>query len=95
MHYDRDGDNVRRSGAVLLLALSDSEPIFQDCGACGFATCNEMKEHFSEGDEFAGPLCAWRIIDLRDSPGLGSKNSFAVQCRQPDYAPGVVARKWV
>lgn len=93
-NYDRDGDNVRRSGAVLLLALSDSEPIFQDCGACGFATCNEMKEHFNEGDEFAGPLCAWRIIDLGIALGSAVKTAslFNVDNRIM-YRLGVVARK--
>ena len=74
-NYDRDGDNVRRSSAVLLLALADSEPLWQDCGACGFASCREMKEKLSEGNEFAGPVCSWRILDLGIALGSAGKTA--------------------
>lgn len=93
-NYDRDGDNVRRSSAVLLLALADSEPIQQDCGACGFATCREMKEHYSDGQDFAGPLCSWRILDLGIALGSAVKTAsiFNVDNRIM-FRIGVVARK--
>lgn len=93
-NYDRDGDNVRRSGAVLLLALADAEPIRQDCGACGFATCREMEEHRSEGREFAGPVCSWRVLDLGIALGSAVKTAslFNVDNRIM-YRIGVVARR--
>ena len=93
-NYDRDGDNVRRSGAVLLLALSDSEPLFQDCGACGFETCSEMKESFREGGDFGGPVCSWRVLDLGIALGSAVKTAslFNVDNRIM-YRIGVAARK--
>ncbi len=93
-NYDRDGDNVRRSGAVLLLSLSDSEPIRQDCGACGFSSCREMKENLVEGTEFAGPVCSWRLIDLGIALGSAVKTAslFNVDNRIM-YRIGVSARR--
>ena len=93
-NYDRDGENVRRSSAVLLLALADSEPIQQDCGACGFNTCREMKEHYGEKSDFAGPVCSWRILDLGIALGSAVKTAsiFNVDNRIM-FRIGVVARK--
>ncbi len=93
-NFDRDGENVRRSGAVLLLSLAASEPIWQDCGACGFSTCREMKENFSEGSEFAGPLCSWRILDLGIALGSAVKTASLFNAdNRIMYRIGVVARK--
>ncbi|NLA26598.1 MAG: hypothetical protein GX878_04310 [Firmicutes bacterium] len=93
-NYDRDGENVRRSGAVLLLSLSDSEPIWQDCGACGFNSCREMKEKLGDGTEFAGPVCSWRLIDLGIALGSAVKTAslFNVDNRIM-YRIGVSARR--
>ncbi len=74
-NYDRDGDNVRRSGAVLLLSLEQPEHIRQDCGACGFHSCKEMEESYKEGRVFAGPLCSWRILDLGIALGSAVKTA--------------------
>ena len=93
-NYDRDGDNVRRSSAVLLLALADSEPLWQDCGACGFASCRKMKEKLSEGNEFAGPVCSWRILDLGIALGSAVKTASLFNAdNRIMYRIGVVARK--
>ena len=93
-NYDRDGDNVRRSGAVLLLSLDRSEPIRQDCGACGFSTCREMKDNFREDREFGGPVCSWRILDLGIALGSAVKTAslFNVDNRIM-FRIGVAARK--
>lgn len=93
-NYDRDGDNVRRSGAVLLLSLDRSEPIRQDCGACGYSTCREMKDNFREDREFGGPVCSWRILDLGIALGSAVKTAslFNVDNRIM-FRIGVAARK--
>ena len=93
-NFDRDGDNVRRSGAVLLLSLSRSEPLFLDCGACGFNSCAEMKESYREGNAFGGPLCSWRILDLGIALGSAVKTAslFNVDNRIM-LRIGVAARK--
>lgn len=41
--FARDGENVRRSEAVLLLSLHASQHAGLNCGACGFARCSEFK----------------------------------------------------
>jgi uncharacterized ferredoxin-like protein len=93
-NYDRDGENVRRSGAVLLLSLSDSEPLWQDCGACGFNSCREMKESLGEGLEFAGPVCSWRILDLGIALGSAVKTASLFNAdNRIMYRIGVAARK--
>lgn len=93
-NYDRDGDNVRRSGAVLLLSLEQAEPIRQDCGACGFSSCREMKDNFREDREFGGPVCSWRVLDLGIALGSAVKTAslFNVDNRIM-FRIGVAARK--
>ena len=61
-NFDRDGDNVRNSGAGLLIGLKDAKPCGLNCGAFGFPTCAENVPR--ESEEFRGPQCAWRLQDL-------------------------------
>lgn len=93
-NYDRDGDNVRRSSAVLLLSLSGSEPLWADCGACGFKKCREMKEAMTEGPDFAGPSCSWRILDLGIALGSAVKTASLFNAdNRVMFRIGVAARK--
>ncbi len=93
-NYDRDGDNVRRSGAVLLLSLSGSEPLGLNCGACGFNSCREMKDNLGEGLEFAGPVCSWRILDLGIALGSAVKTASLFNAdNRVMLRIGVAARK--
>ncbi|MFY9385877.1 MAG: DUF2148 domain-containing protein [Dethiobacteria bacterium] len=93
-NYDRDGDNVRRSSAVLLLSLSGSEPLWADCGACGFKSCREMKEAMAEGSDFAGPVCSWRILDLGIALGSAVKTASLFNAdNRIMFRIGVAARK--
>ena len=91
-NYNRDGTNVRHSDAVLLLALHNPDPLGLNCGACGYPTCNAVKPQ--DGPEFAGPLCAWRFIDLGIAMGSAVKTAsmFNVDNRIM-YRVGAVARK--
>ncbi len=72
-NFDRDGNNVRASGAVLLLSLLEPVYLGLDCGACGYDTCAEMETNFKEGPEFNGPLCSWRLVDLGIALGSAAK----------------------
>ena len=74
-NYDRDGENVGDSDAVLLLSLKDSVYLGTNCGACGFASCAEMNKQLKKGPEFSGPLCAWRIMDLGIALGSAVKTA--------------------
>ncbi|HHV78359.1 MAG TPA: hypothetical protein GXX40_01875 [Firmicutes bacterium] len=91
-NFDRDGENVRNSGAVLLLGLKDPEVAGLNCGACGFDNCSELQKH--SGPEFEGPLCVWRIIDLGIAAGSAVKMASMLNVdNRVMYRIGVVAKK--
>jgi len=90
--FDRDGDNVRRSDAVLLIALKNPASLGLNCGACGNSKCTDLKT--VDGPEFRGPLCAWRLVDFGIAVGSAVKTAslFNVDNRIM-YRVGVVARR--
>jgi uncharacterized ferredoxin-like protein len=75
LNFDRDGENVRASDAVLLLSLKEPLYLGLNCGACGFDTCVELEEALKKGPEFSGPLCAWRLVDLGIALGSAVKTA--------------------
>ena len=44
-NFDRDGDNVKNSLAVLLIGLKDAKSLGLDCGACGYDQCSDGISH--------------------------------------------------
>ncbi len=74
-NFDRDGENVRQSDAVLILSLNDSAYLGLNCGACGFDTCAEMDSNLREGPEFKGPICSWRMVDMGIALGSAAKTA--------------------
>jgi uncharacterized ferredoxin-like protein len=93
-NFDRDGNNVRHSEAVLLLALVSPEPLGLNCGACGFAGCSEILDAGEKGLEFYGPVCAWRLLDLGIALGSAVKTASIFNAdNRIMYRIGVVARK--
>ncbi|HHW01964.1 MAG TPA: hypothetical protein GXX35_04015 [Thermoanaerobacterales bacterium] len=92
-NYDRDGRNVENSDAVLLIALKDAKKAGLNCGACGCPECAKLPD-FSEGPEFAGPMCAWRVIDLGIAVGSAVKTASILNVdNRIMYRIGVAARK--
>lgn len=92
INFDRDADNVRRSDAVLLIALNENKKVGLNCGACGHDRCSESEA--VEGSEFPGPLCAWRVIDLGIAVGSAAKTASILNAdNRVFYRAGVVARK--
>ncbi|MCR4441966.1 MAG: DUF2148 domain-containing protein [Peptococcaceae bacterium] len=91
-NFDRDGENVRNSDAVLLLSLAAPQPTGLNCGACGKEKCVELQA--VEGPEFKGPLCAWRILDLGIALGSAAKTASIFNLdNRIMYRVGVAARK--
>jgi uncharacterized ferredoxin-like protein len=91
-NFDRDGNNVAHSKAVLLLSLKDSSTLGLNCGACGFDTCPELEEALRDGPEFRGPLCAWRLVDLGIALGSAVKTASLFNAdNRIMYRIGVVA----
>ncbi len=93
-NFDRDGDSVRRSQAVVLFALKDARTLGLNCGACGQPRCQLLEDQWQEGPEFAGPACTWRIVDLGIAIGSACKMAgiFGVDSRVL-YRAGVSARR--
>lgn len=92
-NWDRDANNIRLSGAVLLISLDKPQPAGLNCGACGFKTCAELPKP-REGTEFAGPLCAWRLMDLGIALGSAAKTASILNAdNRIMYRVGVAARR--
>lgn len=91
-NFDRDGENVRQSDALLLLSLEDPGKVLLNCGACGYSKCEDLEK--KEGPEFDGPICAWRLLDLGIALGSAAKTAsiFNVDSRIM-YRVGVVAKR--
>ncbi len=91
-NFDRDGENVRNSGQVVLLSLNEADVIGLDCGACGFDKCEELE--LKSGPEFDGPICAWRLMDLGIALGSAVKTASILNVdNRIMYRIGVAAKK--
>lgn len=92
--FVRDGENVRNSAALLLVALKGAEVAGLNCGACGEPRCELLTPKLHEGPEFAGPICAWRLIDLGIAVGSAAKTAGMLNVdNRVMYRPAVLARK--
>lgn len=91
--FERDGQNVLDSDAVLLVGLLPHKGVGLNCGACGFASCQEFNSKAHSGD-FDGPNCAIRLLDL--GIALGSAVKVASELNVDNrvmYRVGVSARR--
>ena len=73
-NFDRDGQNILDSDAVVLIGLLPHKGAGLNCGACGFATCQEMEAHPCNAD-FIGGNCAIRLLDLYIALGSAVKTA--------------------
>lgn len=91
-NFDRDGENIRESDALLLISLKDPGKVLLNCGACGYSKCEDLEK--KEGPEFDGPICAWRLLDLGIALGSAAKTAsiFNADSRVM-YRAGVVAKR--
>ncbi len=92
-NFDRDGRNVAQSGAVLLVGLSGAQTLGLNCGSCGYAKCADLPVA-KNGPEFAGPYCAWRLMDLGVALGSAAKTASLLNVdNRIMYRIGVSARR--
>lgn len=92
VNFDRDAESIRRSDALLLLALDHPKPTGLNCGACGQSRCADLKP--VDGPEFVGPLCVWRVLDLGIALGSAARTAGNLNAdNRIMYRPGVVAKK--
>ena len=91
-NFDRDGDNVKNSPAVLLIGIKDALSVGLNCGACGYDKCSDRISH--KGSEFDGPQCAFRLLDMGIAIGSAVKTAGMMNVdNRIMYRAGVVARK--
>lgn len=92
-NFDRDGENVRQSAAVLLIGLQTPKTSGLNCGACGNPKCSLLPAA-QEGPEFNGPWCAWRLVDLGIALGSAVKMASLLNVdNRIMYRIGVAARR--
>lgn len=92
-NFDRDAAGVRASSAVVLIGIKDAKPLGLDCGACGYSKCSQLPAAM-EGNEFKGPFCAYRMLDLGIALGSAVKTAqFHNADNRIMYRVGVIARK--
>ncbi len=90
-NFDRDGQNVLDSEAVVLIGLKDANALGLNCAACGSETC--IKPNTVEG-EFRGPNCALRLLDMGIAIGSAVKTAGLLNVdNRIMYRAGVVARE--
>lgn len=91
--FDRDGANVTRSDAVVLIGLKDAQTAGLDCSACGAPICEALERNSVEG-EFRGPQCAFRLLDMGIALGSAVKTAGILNVdNRIMYRAGVVARE--
>jgi len=89
--FDRDGQNVMDSAAVLLIGLRDAQHVGLNCGACGAEKC--IKINTFDG-EFKGPQCCLRMLDLGIALGSAVKTASLLNVdNRIMYRIGPVARE--
>ena len=92
-NFDRDGRNVLKSGAVLLIGIKDGVTCGLDCGACGFPDCNTLMNQKPCEGEFRGPACAFRLLDMGIALGSAVKAASDLNVdNRIMYRIGAVAR---
>jgi uncharacterized ferredoxin-like protein len=90
-NFDRDAGSVRNSQVILLIGIRDATPISQNCGACGYENCTLLVKN--EGPEFAGPHCAFRLLDMGIALGSAVKTASILNVdNRIMYRIGTVAR---
>jgi uncharacterized ferredoxin-like protein len=92
--FDRDSKNVMNSEAVLLIGLKNAQPAGLNCGACGFATCEDLRKQKPVDVEFKGPTCAVRLLDMGIALGSAVKTASMLNVdNRIMYRIGAVARE--
>lgn len=92
-NFDRDGANVAASDACVLVGLKSPQVTGLNCGACGSDKCSGLAG-LHEGPEFAGPFCAWRLMDLGIAMGSAVKTASIHNVdNRIMYRAGVAARQ--
>jgi len=93
-NWDRDAGTINGSSGLVLIGVLEHQGLVLDCGACGYATCEEFNSANGVEDDFKGPNCMLRLLDLGIALGSAVKTA---QIHNVDnrimYRVGVAARR--
>jgi len=90
-NFDRDGANVAASDYLVLIGIKDAKPAGLNCGCCGSEKCVRINTLDSE---FAGPQCAYRLLDMGIALGSAVKTAGMLNVdNRIMYRAGAVARQ--
>lgn len=76
--FMRDAKNITAASTCVLIGCHGDQHVGLNCGGCGFNTCKEMAEAFSNRNAstlFKGPVCAIRMADLGIAIGSAVKTA--------------------
>ena len=74
--FRRDAKNVRDSQTVVLIGVRGTKKYGLNCGACGYATCDEFDKAEKRGGlDFVGPTCLLKALDLGIAIGSAVKTA--------------------
>lgn len=92
--FIRDAESVRKSQAILLVGAKGDKTVGVNCQACGFESCSEFKKAERNGENFVGPNCAFRMIDLGIALGSAVKVAAVLGIdTRIMYRIGIAAKK--
>ena len=92
-NFDRDGASVAASDVVVLIGVKNAQSLGLNCGACGVDLCELLPINTFE-DEFRGPQCAYRLLDMGIALGSAVKTAGMLNAdNRIMYRAGVVARQ--
>jgi uncharacterized ferredoxin-like protein len=93
--FRRDAKNLRDSEAAVLVGVRGAKSFKLNCGACGYATCNEFDEAKKKaGRDFTGPTCIFKALDLGIALGSAAKTASLLNVdSRIMYRIGAAARR--
>ena len=73
--FKRDSASVKQAHSVFLIGVRNTKPVGLNCGACGFKTCAEMEDAIGDENDFAGPSCVFKTLDMGIALGSAVKTA--------------------
>lgn len=92
---ERDAGNVRASELVMLLGVRGTKQYGLNCGACGYPNCDVFEKALKKvGDDFTGPTCLFKALDLGIALGSAVKTASILNIdNRIMYSIGAAARR--
>ena len=93
--FKRDVKNVKDSEAVVLIGVRGTKKFGLNCGACGYANCDEFeKAEKRAGQDFTGATCIFKALDLGIALGSAVKTASILNVdNRIMYRIGAAARR--